>query len=45
MRGADPTIAYVDDDMGPMAIDYYLSDYVQVKNNLAIARCREVKPL
>lgn len=31
MRGADPTITYVDDDTGPVAIDYYLSEYVQVR--------------
>lgn len=30
MRGADVTIAYVDDDTGPIAIDYFLSEYVQV---------------
>jgi hypothetical protein len=30
MRGADPTITYVDDDNGPVATDYFLSDYVQV---------------
>lgn len=30
MLGADATIAYVDDDTGPTAVDYHLSGYVQV---------------
>lgn len=30
MRGADATITWVDVDSGPMAVDYFLSDYVQV---------------
>ena len=32
MLGADTTIAYVDGDTGPTAVDYYLSGYVQVFN-------------
>ena len=38
MLGADATIAYVDDDTGPTAVDYYLSGYVQVtaKTNISV---------
>ena len=30
MLGADATIAWVDTNLGPRAVDYYLSGYVQV---------------
>ena len=30
MRGADATITWVDDTTGAQAVDYFLSDYVQV---------------
>ena len=31
MFGADATIVWVDDEKGPQAEDYYLSDYLQVR--------------
>ena len=30
MQGADATVAWVDNEMGPMAQDYFLSDYQPV---------------
>lgn len=35
MQGADVTIAYVDENEGPVAVDYFLSAYTQVGNNLS----------
>ena len=33
MFGADPTIAWFDDIDGPLAVDYYLSAYTQVRSS------------